>query len=95
MKQQEWGSFTVIMNKRGNPCPLCRPFVGKVLIDDVWSNGLKDGRFPETGCFAYLALYAHEGTQSLAELTKRTGFASSVKTVDEAVRLNATDPDSL
>ena len=31
----------------------------------------------------------------LAELTDRTGFSSAVKTVDEAVRLNATDPDSL
>lgn len=31
----------------------------------------------------------------LAELTERTGFASAVKTVDEAVRLKATDPDSL
>lgn len=31
----------------------------------------------------------------LAELTERTGFASAVNTVDEAVRLNATDPDSL
>ena len=31
----------------------------------------------------------------LAELTDRTGFSSAVKTVDEAIRLNATDPDSL
>ncbi len=31
----------------------------------------------------------------LAELTERTGFASAVNTVDKAVRLNATDPDSL
>lgn len=31
----------------------------------------------------------------LAELTERTGFASAVNTVDEAVRLNATDSDSL
>ena len=31
----------------------------------------------------------------LAELTERTGFTSAVNTVDEAVRLNATDPDSL
>jgi hypothetical protein len=31
----------------------------------------------------------------LAELTDRTGFSSAVKTVDEAVRLNATDSDSL
>lgn len=49
VKRQEWGISTVIMNKRGNPCPLCLPFVGKVLIDDVWSNGPKDGRSPETG----------------------------------------------
>ncbi len=38
-KRQEWGIHTVIMNKRGNPCPLCLPFVGKILIDDVWSGG--------------------------------------------------------
>ena len=31
----------------------------------------------------------------LAELTERTGFTSAVNTVDEAVRLHATDPDSL
>lgn len=31
----------------------------------------------------------------LAELTERTGFTSAVNTVDEAVRRNATDPDSL
>ena len=35
----EWGISTVIMNKRGNPCPKCLPFVGKVMIDDVWSGG--------------------------------------------------------
>jgi hypothetical protein len=38
-KRQEWGIDTVIVNKRGNPCPKCLPFVGKVLIDDVWSGG--------------------------------------------------------
>lgn len=48
-KRQEWGISTVIMNKRGNPCPKCLPFVGKVLIDDVWSGGRKDGVDPETG----------------------------------------------
>lgn len=48
-KRQEWGIATVIMNKRGNPCPRCLPFVGKVLIDDVWSGGRKDGVDPETG----------------------------------------------
>lgn len=38
-KRQEWGIHTVIVHKRGNPCPLCLPFVGKVLVDDVWSGG--------------------------------------------------------
>ena len=46
-KRQEWGISTVIVNKRGNPCPKCLPFVGKVLIDDVWSGGKKsDGPYP-------------------------------------------------
>lgn len=46
-KRQEWGVTTVIMNKRGNPCPKCLPFVGKVLIDDVWSGGKpEDGPYP-------------------------------------------------
>ena len=46
-KRQEWGISTVIMNKRGNPCPKCLPFCGKVLIDDVWSGGSKkDGKYP-------------------------------------------------
>lgn len=47
VKRQEWGISTVIINKRGNPCPLCAPFVGKVMIDDVWSGGEKgDGKYP-------------------------------------------------
>ena len=46
-KRQEWGISTVIVNKRGNPCPQCAPFVGKVMIDDVWSGGKKeDGPYP-------------------------------------------------
>lgn len=45
--RQSWGISTVIMNKRGNPCPKCLPFCGKVLIDDVWSGGSrKDGPYP-------------------------------------------------
>ncbi|MGM0215453.1 hypothetical protein IGI42_003047 [Enterococcus sp. AZ109] len=47
IKRQEWGVHTVIMNKRFNACPLCLPFEGKVLIDDVWSGGsAKDGPYP-------------------------------------------------
>ena len=46
-KRQEWGISTVILNKRFNACPLCMPFEGKVLIDDVWSGGTsKDGHYP-------------------------------------------------
>lgn len=48
-KRQEWGITTAIMAKRGNPCPKCLPFVGKVLVDDVWSGGRSDGYDPETG----------------------------------------------
>lgn len=40
--RKKWGIHTVIMNKRGNPCPKCLPFCGKVLIDDVWSGGSPD-----------------------------------------------------
>ena len=47
IKRREWGINTVIVNKRGNACPLCLPFVGKVFIDDVWSGGRRsDGRYP-------------------------------------------------
>ena len=47
MKRQEWGLHLVIMNKRGSPCPQCLPFVGKIMIDDVWSGGSrKDGPYP-------------------------------------------------
>lgn len=45
--RQKWNITTVIMNKRGNPCPKCLPFCGKVLIDDVWSGGSpEDGSYP-------------------------------------------------
>ena len=45
--RRERGITTVIMNKRGNACPKCLPFVGKVLIDDVWSGGSsRDGPYP-------------------------------------------------
>lgn len=48
-KRKEWGISTVIVNKRGNPCPLCAKWVGKVLVDDVWSGGSKDGKSNVTG----------------------------------------------
>ncbi len=59
--RQEWGVTTVIMDKRLNPCPLCLPWVGKVLIDDVWSGGSKDGKSPVTGLKYPLMSTAIEG----------------------------------
>ncbi len=57
-KGQEWGISTVIMNKRGNPCPKCLPFVGKILIDDVWSGGsAKDGPYPLMSAAIAAGLY--------------------------------------
>lgn len=57
-KRQEWGISTVIVNKRGNPCPKCLPFCGKVLIDDVWSGGSrKDGPYPLMSKAIALGLY--------------------------------------
>lgn len=37
-KRNEWGVHTVIVNKRGNPCPKCAPWCGKVMIDDVYAG---------------------------------------------------------
>lgn len=57
-KRQEWGIHTVIVNKRGNPCPKCLPFCGKVLIDDVWSGGSrKDGSYPLMSTAVAYGLY--------------------------------------
>lgn len=57
-KRAECGIHTVIVNKRGNPCPKCLPFVGKVLIDDVYSKGSrKDGNYPLLSRAMELGLY--------------------------------------
>ena len=58
VKRQEWGLHLVIINKRGNPCPKCLPFVGKLLIDDVWSGGSKaDGDYPLMSAAISAGLY--------------------------------------
>lgn len=57
-KRVEWGIHTVIINKRGNPCPKCLPFVGRVFIDDVWSGGSsKDGKYPLLSSAVEAGLY--------------------------------------
>ncbi len=38
-KRLEWGITTVIVNHRNHACSKCLPFVGKVLIDDVYGGG--------------------------------------------------------
>lgn len=51
-KRQEWGEQLVIVNRRGtmtagnygHTCPLCIPWLGKILIDDVYSGGKPDGK---------------------------------------------------
>ena len=60
-KRKEWGISTVIVNKRGNPCPKCLPHCGKVYIDDVWSGGPKSGISPLTGIKYPLISSAIEG----------------------------------
>lgn len=37
-KRDEWGINTVILNKRGNACPLCMKWVGQVYYDDVYGH---------------------------------------------------------
>lgn len=37
-KRNEWGIATVIVNHRNHACSKCLPFVGKVLVDDVYGD---------------------------------------------------------
>lgn len=56
--RQKWGVHTVIVAKRTNPCPKCLPFVGKVMIDDVWSGGsARDGPYPLISAAIAAGLY--------------------------------------
>lgn len=78
-KRQEWGITTVIMVKRGNPCPKCLPFVGKVLIDDVWSGGKKsDGPYPLMSKAIAAGLYHPRCKDS------HTTYFSGISTADDS-----------
>lgn len=47
IKRDEYGVHTVITSNHTNTCPLCLPWQGRVLIDDVYSKGSsKEGRYP-------------------------------------------------
>lgn len=41
-KRDEWGIHTVFVSAHANTCPLCAPWQGKILIDDVFSSGTKE-----------------------------------------------------
>ncbi|MFT8313185.1 MAG: phage minor capsid protein [Clostridium sp.] len=46
-KRDEWGLHLVVVSAHANTCKLCVPWQGKILIDDVFSNGTKaDGDYP-------------------------------------------------
>jgi len=46
-KRDEWGMHLVVVSAHANTCPLCEPWQGKILIDDVFSHGTKeDGDYP-------------------------------------------------
>lgn len=46
-KRDEWGINTVIVNTRTTACPLCMRYIGKVYIDDVYSNNVNlNGNYP-------------------------------------------------
>lgn len=46
-KRDEWGIHLVVVSAHANTCPLCEPWQGKILIDDVFSHGTKeDGPYP-------------------------------------------------
>lgn len=78
-KRQEWGISTVIVNKRGNPCPKCLPFCGKVFIDDVWSGGSqKDGRYPLLSSAVAAGLYHPRCRDS------HTTYFPEISTADDA-----------
>lgn len=76
--RKKWGITTVIMAKRGNPCPKCLPFVGKVLIDDVWSDGTKDdGPYPLMSTAIAAGLYHPRCKDS------HTTYFPGISTVDK------------
>lgn len=47
-KRDRWGVHTIFVSAHANACDLCIPWQGKVLIDDVYSSGIRprDGFYP-------------------------------------------------
>lgn len=95
-KRKEWGIYTVILNKRGNPCPLCAPFVGRVFIDDVWSGGPKDGISPVTGVkYPLLSEAIKKGLYHPNCRDAHTTYFEGISTPPENSRYTADELDEL
>lgn len=46
-KRAKWGVSLVVVNSRQGGCPDCAKYIGKVFVDNVYSNGKKsDGNYP-------------------------------------------------
>lgn len=47
-KRDQWGIHTIFVSAHANACDLCIPWQGCILIDDVYSGGIKprDGNYP-------------------------------------------------
>lgn len=43
-KSEDLGIYTVYISQHASSCPLCTPWQGKVLIDDVYMDGKPDGK---------------------------------------------------
>ena len=95
-KRQEWGIYTVILNKRGNPCPLCAPFVCRVFIDDVWSGGPKNGISPVTGVkYPLLSEAIKKGLYHPNCRDAHTTYFEGISTPPENSRYTADELDEL
>ena len=95
-KRQEWGIYTVILNKRGNPCPLCAPFVGRVFIDDVWSGGPKNGISPVTGVkYPLLSEAIKKGLYHPNCKDAHTTYFEGISTPPESSQYTADELDEL
>ena len=77
-KRKEWGETLVIMNKRGNPCPKCFPWVGLILIDDVWSGGT-----PDDGPYKLMSTAISEGLYHPRCKDSHSTYFPGITTVDE------------
>lgn len=77
-KRKEWGEPLVIMNKRGNPCPKCFPWVGLILIDDVWSGGT-----PEDGPYKLMSTAINAGLYHPRCKDSHSTYFKGITTVDE------------